>query len=54
MEIDDIADGLEDPEQLTYEDFASMTYMEQVIHETMRIAPAAAVVDRVCTKGSRL
>nr|UYG55633.1 cytochrome P450 6a13 [Geocoris pallidipennis] len=34
----------------TYEDIKSMTYLEQVVKETLRLHPSAGVTGRVCTK----
>ena len=54
QEVDQIADTLADPDTLTYEDFASLEFMEGVIRETMRMAPVTPFIDRLCVKGEEL
>ena len=48
-EVDSIAADIDDKE-LSYDDAARLEYVEMVFHETQRIMPTAAVLERSCSK----
>lgn len=48
-EIDEVASHLSG-KKVNYEQIQSMKYMDQVVCETLRMWPAAPMVDRLCVK----
>lgn len=52
-EIDEVNESLNE-RALTYDDIQKMKYMDQVVSESLRMHPAAPVVDRSCTKDYEL
>ncbi|XP_041460870.1 cytochrome P450 3A24-like [Lytechinus variegatus] len=46
-EIDDVAPFAED---LSYQSISKMSYLDQIINETLRVYPIAPLIDRVCNE----
>ena len=50
----DIKDNSDDSDALSYETIQSLSYLDAIIHETLRKYPIAFVLERVCSKEYKL